>query len=273
MPKGIKKRKPWHKLPQEGPKAHELFMVFVSLGAGRKVNMVAEQTGRKTELCYSLSGLYNWVSRAAAYDNWMLQVQEKSVEQQLQRDGVLFAQRRSIFRNREYTLAQKLLDQADEMLAVPLFQDQITKTIVVNTLEHPEGQEIPVEIIRTPTKWTKRDALHYAKTAVEIMRLHLDMETQKIGVNVDLKDPNVRLQMAQKSLQKWRDNVGQLVDEEMARNPNLDRNLVTIAILEKLPQWAAADWRLEANQIPLLTEGDEALPLSLNDISLPETVN
>lgn len=263
------KKQPWHRQLGEGSESHELLMTYISLGAGRTPQKVAEQSGHKLSLCQSLSTKFKWHSRAAAYDNWMIEIQEKAVANQLQKDSILFAQRRSIFRGREYTLAQKLMDQADEMLAVPLFEKTVTKTITVQTLAHPEGEEIPVQVVNMPTKWTKRDALHYAKVAVEMMRLHLELETSRVGVNVDMSNRDVRLQMAMESLDNWRKNVDQLVDEEMARNPSLDRNLVTIAILEKMPEWAARDWKLEPDQIPLLTEGDEALPLSLDDISIP----
>jgi hypothetical protein len=244
-------------------------MVYISL-KGRTVKAVADQTGRKPELCYSLSAKYDWSARAAAYDQWILNIQEETVEKQLQRDALVYAQKRSIFRDKEYTLADKLLSQAMEMLSVPLFAETVTKTVTVKTLEHPEGEEIAVEILRQPVKWTKRDALAQAKLAVDIMRLHLEMETSRAALTVDMKDPNVRLNMAKKSLEKWRKDIDQLVDEEMKRNPSLDRNLVTIAILEQLPQWAAADWQLTPEQIPLLTEGDDALPLSLGDIIAPK---
>lgn len=265
-----KKAQPWHRRINEGPKAHELLMIYISLGAGRTVKAVADQTGRHPTLCYTLSTKYQWQSRAAAYDQWMLDIQEESFQQQLQKDAIFYAQKRSIFRDKEYTLANGLLDQAMEMLSVPLFAETVTKTITVKTLEHPEGEEIAVEILRQPVKWTKRDALAQAKLAVEIMRLHLEMETSRASVTVDMKDPKVRLNMARKSLEKWRQDIDQLVDVEMQRNPNLDRNLVTIAILEQLPEWAAADWQLTADQIPLLTDGDDALPLSLGDVVAPK---
>lgn len=266
MVKPKSKKQPWHRRIDEGPKAHELLMVYINLGASRTVKGVADQVGRKQELCYALSSKYDWSSRAAAYDEWMLTVQEESIQQQLQKDGIQYAQKRSIFRGKEYTLATKLMDQALEMLNTPLFEETITKTITVKTLEHPEGEEITVQTIKQPLKFTRKDAREQAKVAIQIMRLHLEMETTRATLTVDLKDPQVRFDMARKSLETWRKNIDQLVDEEMGRNPHLDRNLVTIAILEKLPEWAASDWKLAPEQIPLLTEGDEALPLSLNDI-------
>lgn len=267
------KSQPWHRRLDEGPKAHELLMVFINMAGGRTVKGVADQTGRKPELCYTLSAKYDWSLRAAAYDQWMLNIQEESISKQLQRDGLIYAHKRSIFRDKEYTLATKLMDQAMEMLATPLFVDTITKTITIKTLEHPEGEQVPVEIIRQPVKWTKRDALAQAKVSIEIMRLHLEMETSRASLTVDLKDPAVRLNMARKSLEKWRKDIDQLVDVQMQQNPNLDRNLVTIAILEQLPNWASADWQLTPEQIPLLTEGDDALPLSLGDVLVPVFVS
>lgn len=247
-------------------------MIYISLGGGRTIKKVAELSGRSEALCNSLSAKYQWVLRSTAYDDWMIGVQEKAIENQLQKDAIVYAQKRDRFRVREHTLAEKLLDSAAEMLAVPLFEETVTKTVTVTTIEHPEGEEIAVQTVRMPTRWTKRDAIAMAKYGVEIMRLHLEMETSRMGVNVDISDPKTRLQFARASLEKWRANVDQLVDEEISRNPHLDRNLVTIAILEKLPEWAARDWKLEPEQIPLLTEGDDALPLSIDDISVPDDV-
>lgn len=265
------KGQPWHKLPEEGFKAHELLMTYIGLGAGRTVKKVSELAGRSASLCNELSAKFHWPDRAGQYDQWMLTVQENAIEAELGKDAIAYAQKRSRYRVREHTLAQRLLDQAMDMLATPLFEETITKSITIHTVDHPEGEEIVTQVVRIPVKWNKRDAVAYAKVAVEIMRLHLEMETSRMAVNVDLTDPKVRLGMARASLEKWRKNVDQLVDEELARNPNLDRGLVTIAILEKLPEWAARDWKLLPNEIPLLTEGDDALPLSINDVSVPGT--
>jgi hypothetical protein len=265
MPKGVKKQ-PWSRMPGEGYKAHELFMMYISMGSQRTLAKVAEQSGRHPTLCSELSSKFKWVSRATAYDDWMVEVQQKSIENTLQKDGIKFAQRRSVYRELEYSLAHELIQQGLQMVRSPLYQEVVTKVENIPTIEHPEGQEIAVAVTMVPTKWNKRDGVAYLKVASEIMRLSLEMDTQRVQVNVNIDDPQVRLQMAHATYQKWKQNIENLVDEQMAANPNQDRGLVTLFILEQLPKWAAADWKLLPEQIPLLTEGDDALPLSPDDV-------
>lgn len=259
MPKGIKKEA-WHKRAEEGFLAHELLMVYISLGGERTPAKVAEASGHSWALCKELSLKFDWESRAAAYDDWMIRIQEKAIESQLAQDGIIFAQRRSQARHREYSLAQKLLDQAEQMLDAPLYLETVTE------LKNINGQEVAVSVTYTPTKWNKRDAAAFVRVADDIMRLSLEMDTQKIGVTIDMKDPLVRLEMARASYENWKINVDKLVDDAMLDNPGSDRNLVTQRILEALPDWAARDWKLTPEQIPLITQGQDALPLLSGDV-------
>lgn len=263
MPKG-KKLEPWHKQPGEGFKAFELFMTYISLGSERTVAKVAEMSGRGLPLCQQICTKFKWIPRAHAYENWMVSVQEKAIENTLAKDAIKYAQRRSIYRDLEYTLGNELLQQALQMAKAPLYETVVTKLENIKTVAHPEGEEIAVAVTVVPTKWTKRDATAYAKVASEIMRLSLEMETSRPSITVNLQDPQVRLQMARASYEQWKKDIDQLVDEQMAATPDADRAMVTAAILAKLPDWAAADWKLAPEQIPLLLQGldDDVLPLN-----------
>lgn len=263
MPKG-KKKQPWHRQPGEGFAAHELLMIYISLGGERSVPKVAEASGRVIDTCQQLSFKFHWTSRAKAYDDWMMDIQEKAVEEALTKDAITYAQRRSRFRELEATLAQDLIDVGLQMVKAPLYETIVAKTEMVKTIAHPEGEPIAVTIINTPAKWTKRDGVAYLKVASEIMRLSLEMETSRVGGAVNMDDPKIRLEMARASLDKLRTNVDKLVDEEMAANPQLDRGIVTLRILEKLPEWVSNDWKLPADMLPLLLESatpEDVLPL------------
>jgi hypothetical protein len=268
MKKGDKKSlksQPWHRWPMESEAAFALFRLYLEMGEERSLVKVMEESGRKYGLIASLSGKFKWPYRAREYDSYVYNIQETTVEKTLQKDAIIYAQRRSIYRNKEYSIATKLLEQAELMLAAPLYEQEIVEKVIV------AGQEVPTKIIVKPVRWNKNTARAYVNTAAEILRLNLEMETQRVSVvHSNADDQNVRLQMARASLDHWTKNIDQLVDQQLQANPKLNRQEVTQEILKQLPLWCAADHKLTPEQIPLLTTGLEIQPLSNAFIQPPD---
>lgn len=268
MPKVSKKSlktHPWHKWPNETDNTYALFRLYLEMGNERTLVKVQADSGRGYQLIATLSSKNKWSYRAKEYDKYLLDLQESTVERTLQKDAMVYAQRRSIYRNREYSIANKLLEQAELMLSAPLYEQEIIEKVVV------AGQEIPVKIIMKPVKWNKNTARGFVHTAAEIIRLNLEMETSRVSVvHTNGDDPNVRLARARASLEHWTKNVDQLVDQQIEINPQLNRQQVTHQILEQLPLWCATDHKLTPEQIPLLTQGLQIEPLSSVFTPLPE---
>lgn len=267
MPKKSVKAQPWHPLLGETFAAYGLFRLYVDMGEERSLVKVCEETHRKYQLVASLSAKYKWLSRAAAHDAYIMSVQEASVEKTLQKEAITYAKRRSIYREREFTVAAKALARAEEMLSWPLAETTVMK------MENINGQEVATYQVIKPAKWNQNTGAMLLKAAAEIMRLNLEMDTSRVNVNVNMQDPLVRLQHAKASYEKLVANVDQLVDEQVMAEPNQDRDMVKQQILQMLHGWVANDWQLLPEQVLLLTEGSssnwdegEIMPLDENDL-------
>lgn len=79
---------PWHRLPDETPKAFAAFMVYLELGQKRSLRKVGEASGKSQgydRVLARWSSHYGWVERAAAYDDWRLDEQLERRERVLER--------------------------------------------------------------------------------------------------------------------------------------------------------------------------------------------
>jgi hypothetical protein len=258
----------WHRQQSEPSVAYKLFRLFLEMGEERSLVKVQEETGRSYQSIASYSAQWKWTLRANVYDDHIRHLAQKAEENQIKKDAILNAKRLASFRTEEYSLANALLEQARQMLAAPLYEEEITKMVEVN------GEQIATHITVKPAGWNKNTALKFAKIASEIMRLNLEMATQRIGI-MNLDNPEQRLVAARAALDKQTENINQLVDLQLQANPSLDRSVVTQEILTQLPIWTAQDFKLPEDQIPLLIEGwvppipdEDALPLSESDMEM-----
>lgn len=74
-------------------------------------------------------------------------------------------ERKIEIRHKEFEVAQSLLSKAEEMLEWPIYREEMSE----------DGQII----IRTPTKWTLKDAATLVKVASDIQRLAAEMEQSR----------------------------------------------------------------------------------------------
>lgn len=259
MPKATKKSlkvQAWHRWPDESELSYSLFRTYLEMGEERSLVKVEKESGRSYPLIASLSSKYKWSYRAREFDNYLLTIQEQTVEKSLRKQAVIFAQRRSIYREREYTLCDALLQQAEEMIQAPLWEQKVVEKTIVN------GQEVPTLIIVKPAGWNKTTAGRYVKLAAEILRLNLEMDTQRITHVHTIDDGSARIQKARAALEYWTKNLDQLVDQEVQANPSLNREETASRILQQLPFWCAADHKIPNEEMHLLTEGLQIHPLS-----------
>jgi hypothetical protein len=237
---------------QEGPVAYQLLLEYLEMGRDRSFKAVAERTNRPAKLIGKLATKFQWTRRADDYDEHLIKIQKKAMEQTAIKEAVLYAERRSIYRNKEYTLAEKLLQKAMEMLSFPLVET------VENELVMEDGQLVSRSVTVKPVRWSLRDASALADTASKIMRLSLEMETSRETITVNLaEDPEARLAKAKAALGKMRQDIDRLVVELMASAPDQDPEEVRLQVLERLPTWVSEDWAVPREK---LIEDDDDLP-------------
>lgn len=249
------KNQPWHKLPEENFLQYRLFLHYLELIPEERTFLkVEEETGYEEKKIRKFANKFHWNDRVTAYDEHVRLLQEQQYEKTLQRDAINAAHQRSRYRDKEQTLAKRLIATAEQMLSAPLYESTVDQVQIIN------GQEVVTHMTVKPARWTMDTPRRYIQAAAELMRLNLEMETARIGV-VNKKDPNYNLQMARASLEKLTEDIDHFVDQQLELEPNANREELKVTILKLLPEWVAADWRLSSEQIPLLTEAIQITPL------------
>ena len=246
----------WQRLPKgEGMVAYSLFLMYLEMGngegsGGRSVKVVAEKSGRSLGLVQTLCADNQWVKRAKAFDDYLIQVQTNSIEKSLKQDAITWAKRRSIYREKEYTVADELMEKASEMLAHPLYRETVTK------IENVNGQEVATAVTIEPAKWNLRDIPMFVKTAAEVMRLSLEMETSRSLLKVDIeKDPEARFNLANASVPEVKKKLLAMIDQMAESDPSLDREALIAEMEGQLPEWMGEDWRVDPSL--LLDDGSD----------------
>ncbi len=74
--------KPWERQPGETTKAFEAFCIYRDLGVDRSLAKVAEQLKKSGTLMGRWSGTYDWVNRAAAWDNEQDRIERETAEKE-----------------------------------------------------------------------------------------------------------------------------------------------------------------------------------------------
>jgi hypothetical protein len=157
----------WHRLPQETSLTYHRFVDFCLMGPARAVRPCyfiswhrenpnpPDGVGPLKEVSreyYNLQKEFDWKGRAAKYDTIVIAA---SIARQRERVNA--------FRDRQFEIAEKLLERSAEMIDFPL-----VKTTIVEEYDE-DGNAIAVTQI-SPTKWTLRDAATLADAASSLMK-------------------------------------------------------------------------------------------------------
>lgn len=234
--------------------AYQLFLSYVEMGNARKLDLVAQASGRRPDLIANLSVRFKWVSRAKAYDQYLVEVQLRAVEKSVKDQAVIWAKRHAEHHNQEYETAEALLKKAKEMLAVPLFETIETDIQEVN------GALVPLSITRKPARWTLNTIPLFVDTAAKLFRLSLEMDTSRERLTIDIKsDPEARLAMAKASVIKLTEKLDSMVDLMIDADPTVDRGQATEQLKQHLHVWVSEDWDVDPE---LLKPEDETASLT-----------
>ena len=205
--------------------AYELFLYYLSLGGERTPARVAEDKGRRLDMVKELAVKYKWVTRAKAYDDYLVDVQQKAIKRTLEQDAIKQAKRIVQQRETEYENSQKLQARFLEMMAAPIFKTEVTKIQRIATLEHPEGEDITVAVTFEPVKWTLKDMLEVAKVSSSMARLSTGTEQKRETLQLSFgnggpgDDREQNLERARSLLKHMQANI----DEYCARIPGLTK--------------------------------------------------
>jgi len=91
----------------ESSTAYDAFRVYMRLGKDRSLNSVCEEIGKTITLIKRWCKAYEWVSRAAAYDSYLLTAEVDGEATELSR-----------VRNKHLDVADKLLDHLSSNMAL-----------------------------------------------------------------------------------------------------------------------------------------------------------
>jgi hypothetical protein len=132
----------WEPMPRETPRAYEAAWTYFKMGSSRSQSAVAEELGKRLSQMQRWSTRWDWVRRAAAYDDHLATVARKAIEKQASEDAAKWRRRAEEHREKKFLRGEKLENKADQMLAFPL--------ATVTT----EGGKMTVR----PARWNLRDA-------------------------------------------------------------------------------------------------------------------
>lgn len=101
--------KPWERQPDETPKPYEAFCIYRDLGINRTRAAVAEKLSKSESLISRWSSQYQWVNRAAAWDDEQERI-EREITQKQQREDI------KKMRKRHAAIATQMLVKASMAL-------------------------------------------------------------------------------------------------------------------------------------------------------------
>jgi len=221
----------WDQLVNEGPAAYQAFRTYLNLGMERTLGEAAIALDREPRIIHRLAADFHWIKRARAYDRWLVQTEEAAVKKSLEKSAVTWAQRRSQFRDKEWTFAGELFEIAnklkDHFISMPL-TEQIIES---DTLSEDGTQRHTTVIVKPINKVSIKDLALLAKTMSELARLSSGMETERkiLGVVGFMGTDSERLQKARETYDRLKDQYRDRPD-----------------VSAFLPAWVAEDWDVDA---------------------------
>ena len=177
-----KTAKPWERQVGETEKQYKAFAVYRDAGEGRQIRATYRLVYGKPKKTKapgwftSWPKRNHWVDRARAYDNQMVQAEQKDREKLVSAKAAEWAK---IFDEHKEIMIQasrRLIERANQMIATPLFKTEI--------IEAQDGNQVHLH----PNKnWSPRDAAKLLETGDKLMRLVGEMPTSRIEVHYEIK--------------------------------------------------------------------------------------
>ena len=130
----------WERQPREPQRAYHMFCRYRELGAQRQLDALVGD--------YSLQQLskwsqrWQWVERAAAWDQYLAMLWQRHYHQQQQHQQHLWQQRQAQLRETEWEYVRALQRKVDAILSLPVTRQRTTrdgKTVIIEPLNWSVG--------------------------------------------------------------------------------------------------------------------------------------
>jgi hypothetical protein len=141
------------------------------MGADRSLDAVARKLNKSRSLLARWSVDWSWTERAEAYDRHLNRLALEAQTQALAEEVRVWEERRAEQRDREWQMAEVLLQRATQMAQHP-----ITETI------EDEGRTIIM-----PARWSQKDIAYFIEVASKLARRAAEMEDDGQKVDARLK--------------------------------------------------------------------------------------
>lgn len=245
----------------ESVKAHEIFIIYHSLGVDRSPARLEEELAksekpRSIKLLRQLQARFKWISRARAYDEYLVKLQFKAIENSVKDEGVKWAERIKEYREESYTKSIELIAKADEMMAWPIATTEVDKIEQIEV--NGQTVEVTTHVTMKPVKWTRRDVIYFHEYADKLRRLALEVPTERKLFNFEFSDNDAeaRLQKAQGVFQ----HLSNQIDKWLAADPSLSREIA----IEVYREQVAEDWKISPDLL-IFEQESEFDGLSISD--------
>jgi hypothetical protein len=171
----------WQRRPGESARAYAAARVYFEMGAGRSQAEVAQKSAKSRPLIKRWSSVWEWVSRAAAFDEYLESIANKALEQAAQTQALKWQERNEALRERMYNTAMRALDRVDRMFEFPL------ATVTTTGQLGPDGVQQNVTVVR-PARWTFDTTARLALIGNRLAREAIKNEGSPSAADADRRD-------------------------------------------------------------------------------------
>lgn len=106
----------FERLPGESAKAFAAFMVYLKLGPERSNTKTSRKHRKAIALINTWSSKWQWVERAAAFDEHFAKIEQAALEERARQDAEKWAIRLNRHRERRFQIGTMMLDRAEQLL-------------------------------------------------------------------------------------------------------------------------------------------------------------
>lgn len=161
---------PWERRRGESAQAYQAARLYFEMGADRSLEAVARNLTKSRSLIAKWSSQWSWPERAEAYDRHMDRLAFEAQTRALAEEVRVWEARRAEQREREWRMAELLLQRAELMSRHP-----VTETI------EQDGRTVIM-----PVRWSQKDIAFFVDVASKLARRAADMDTDDRKVDARL---------------------------------------------------------------------------------------
>jgi hypothetical protein len=110
----------WHRQRREGAQAFRAFEAYLDLGPDRSLKAVAQRCTKSISIMRRWSARWEWMNRAAAYDEHVRIVEEQARQRERARHAAEMERRKIAVQDEAWEMFQKLRERVNQMLRFPL---------------------------------------------------------------------------------------------------------------------------------------------------------